>query len=123
MPVNINGEEYSMEEIEALCKKKLAISKQVEQLINRLRKEFLNDEKLEERKLLTIKEMEKIEEKYGEKGDIKRPYKTIEGKGRVFLRRDMNELKQEIELIEEIYNLSKKLLQISNIEREYFEKV
>jgi len=117
MPVNINGELYSIKKIEELIKEKLEIAKKVEELLKQLIEEHVNDEKIEEKLLQGAENIENLIKK-GD-GEI-RVNEHMNGELK-FMRRDMQELKRELALTKEIHDFLNRLVEIAYIEKRYFD--
>ena len=118
MSVKIGERYYRMEDIEGIARIKWFLTKEIEGLIKRLRKEFQNDKKFQWKTILSEKEIGKLGKRRLGMKEISK--KTKEGL--IFIIRDMDELKKESWLLNEIYMRVKDLHEKSLIEQEYFEK-
>jgi|TARA_Y100000310_G_C20437811_1_gene694564 hypothetical protein len=121
MPVTIDGTKYTMEKITNLSIKRFELSKKIEERLKLLRNEFHNDEIREKREILMASKLSKVKKNslfYNGKNVIEIS-KTKNGV-MATIARDMAELSHESKLINEINELFKKLVELTQIEREYF---
>jgi hypothetical protein len=119
----IDGESYGMEAIRELSYRRFELSKKIEERLKLLRNEFHNDEIREKREILMASKLSKVKKNslfYNSKNVIEIS-KTKNGV-MATIARDMAELSHESKLINEINELFKELVELTQIEREYFQK-
>jgi uncharacterized protein YktB (UPF0637 family) len=119
----IDGESYGMEAIRELSYRRFELSKKIEERLKLLRNELHNDEIREKREILMASKLSKVKKNslfYNSKNVIEIS-KTKNGV-MATIARDMAELSHESKLINEINELFKELVELTQIEREYFQK-
>lgn len=119
MPLNINGEIYTLEKIEQLTKQKIVIAKKVEILMKKLIQDHINDEKMEQKEIKTVENISDMVHKIPKGESIATVNKHINGELN-FMSRDIQELNKELQLVNEIHNLLTNLVKITNVEEAYF---
>lgn len=121
MAINIRGEIYNMQKIEDLSKKKLQITKKIVNQIDTLKKEVINEEKLERKQILTFEKEKKLLHQFEKGIDMLEIVKRNEKNEMVFLKREEYEFAREYYIIKELKELIDELKRLADIELKYFE--
>lgn len=133
MPVNIQGEIYNMEKIEELTKKKVELLKKAAHIVDRLKSDFINEEKLDQKSIMDEEKFLKIlKEKIASSKfiiPVGKTYRQLipkEGKIeevniRKCMYREEEEFSEEIKLVSELHAIIVELKRLTDIEKAYFE--
>ena len=108
-----------MEKIDRLVRYKKKLIKEAIDLMHRLEKDFFSEEKFDWRVLLNVEKIAELEKKYGSMPKNMKTIKKVDKEGMKFLARDINELREERELTQKLFELINEINRLSEVEYKY----
>lgn len=115
----IEGEQYNMEKIARISTKKIKIIETIKSFLKELETDFINEEKLEKKEIITAEQLEKLGySPTSHPAHIKLLFKNQMQK---VLMRDMKDLSAEFKLIKRLETEIQELVRLTRIEETYFQ--